>query len=323
MSKKLIKIYTNKSILYYFWIFLLFVALLNSPQSKTFAFENKILFKINNEIITTIDIKNEIQYLIALNKNLEELDNSEVVEIAKNSLIRQKIKEIELAKFTKIEIFEEKILDKIISKKFENLGFKSFDNFNQYMQKFLVNENELKKKITIDAIWSQYIISKFSSKINFNKKDLERQILEQKIFSNSYLLSEIVYNVEDESNLEDKYNLIKKTIETYGFENAALTHSISNTTYQGGKLGWVQESVLNKNINEILSKLKIGEYSKPIRVPSGFLIIKLEDIKKQERERNITDEVEKIYQSKVNELLNTYANIYFNKIAKDIKINEI
>ena len=61
---------------------------------------SKILFKVNNEIITTIDISNEINYIQAMNAQTNNLEKNILMDIAKNSLIREKIKKIEMLKNT-------------------------------------------------------------------------------------------------------------------------------------------------------------------------------------------------------------------------------
>ena len=63
---------------------------------KSIALENKILFKIDSEIITTADINSEANYLKILNKNMNSLGQNQIFEIAKNSLIRDKIKKNEI-----------------------------------------------------------------------------------------------------------------------------------------------------------------------------------------------------------------------------------
>ena len=54
------------------YIILCFTCLL---LSLTFAnsSENKILFKVNNEIITSLDILNELQYLQSINKEFKNI----------------------------------------------------------------------------------------------------------------------------------------------------------------------------------------------------------------------------------------------------------
>ena len=75
-------------------IFIFYIFFLN----QSIAIENKILFKVNNQIITTIDVLNEINYLSLINSDFQKLDKQKIYEVSKNSLIREKIKEIDLKK---------------------------------------------------------------------------------------------------------------------------------------------------------------------------------------------------------------------------------
>ena len=65
-------------------------------QTSVFAFENEIIVKVDNKIITKIDINNEVKYLSSLNPSLKNLSKNDLFQIAKSSLIREKIKEIEI-----------------------------------------------------------------------------------------------------------------------------------------------------------------------------------------------------------------------------------
>jgi len=58
-------------------------------------------------------------------------------------------------------------------------------------------------------------------------------------------------------------------------------------------------------------------------VPGGFLILKLLDFKEVNKEFNIENEVKKIVKEKTNQQLNRFSNIYFNKVKKDIVIDEL
>ena len=154
-------------IFYYFLIiFLLF--------GKANGTENKILFKIDNKIITSIDISNEINYLASLNKNILDLKKEKIFEIAKNSLIKEKIKEIELLKVVKkIEINEIDFSSLILPLYVKN-GINSIDELKQY---FILNSLDIeiiKKKIAINAIWNQMIYQKFSKNININKEEIQK-----------------------------------------------------------------------------------------------------------------------------------------------------
>ena len=103
---------------------------LNIVQSN--GGENRILFKVNNQIITTLDIASEIYYLETINEEYKKLNKSKAIEIAKKSLIREKIKEIELSKiFKKIEL-EDKYLNNFLKNNFQNLGIKSAADFDKF-----------------------------------------------------------------------------------------------------------------------------------------------------------------------------------------------
>ena len=136
-------------------------------------------------------------------------------------------------------------------------------------------------------------------------------------------MSEILFNLENGENLEKKFSLIKKNIDENGFENSALVYSISETAKNGGEIGWVKESSINSKVLDNILKLKINEYSQPIVVPGGFLIIKIKEIKTIKRDINLQKELETIIRAKTNNQLNQYSNIFLNKIKKEVVINEL
>ena len=107
-----------------------------------------------------------------------------------------------------------------------------------------------------------------------------------------------------------------------GFENTAALYSSSQSSKNGGNLGWINESSINKKILENISNLKIGEYTSPILIPGGFLIINIKDKKKIEKEIDLDKELAIRIRSLQNQQLNQFSNIFFNKIKKDISINE-
>ena len=290
-------------------------------QNYAFSFENKIIVKVNNEIITSTDINDEIKYLKALNQNLINLDKKKIYEIAKTSLIREKVKEIEISKFKNLEI-NNSYLENIIRNIYLNLNLKSKEEFLNYIKNFNINISTIQKKLSTEALWNQLIYNKFYSNIKIDENIVREEINLSKKAINSYLLYEIIYNAEKKDLAEKLFEKIKLSIKENGFENTATLYSISNSSKTGGRLGWINETSLNKKILKKLSILKIGEYSDPILIPGGFLILKIEDKKKIEQEIVIEAEVALKSRALMNQKLNQFSNIYFNKILKDITINE-
>ena len=293
--------------------------------ASSFSIENKIILKIDKDIITSIDIENEAKYLSALNPKIMELDDSKVLEISKNSLIREKIKKIEILKNTDNPELNDELLDKIVDSKYKSLGIKNRDEFIRYLKKFDVEINTVAEKLEIEALWNQLIFFKFSKSIKINKKDLIKKIETNKDLNKTkeLFLKEIIFDIEENSNLDDKYNLIKKSILDAGFENTASIYSISDTAKIGGVIGWVNENSLSLKINKAVSELKLKEFSKPIALPGGFLILQISDERIIKKKLDIDKELEKIINAETNRQLNQFSNIYFNKAKQEITINEI
>ena len=301
------------------FIIIIFILFLNN---NSFANENKILFKVNNQIITTLDIRNEINYLNSVNENFKNLKEEKIYQIAKDTLIKEKIKEIFLLRNFKTVNLKNEDFEKLILDNYSSLGIDNKVELNLYLRKFDLTDIDLKKKMTINTFWSQYIYSKHFESININVDEIKKEIL-QNDKQKELLMSEILFSLENGENLEKKFSLIKKNIDENGFENSALVYSISDTAKNGGEIGWVKESSINSKVLNIISKLKINEYSQPIVVPGGFLILKIKEIKKIKRDINLQKELETIIRAKTNNQLNQYSNIFLNKIKKEVFINEL
>jgi peptidyl-prolyl cis-trans isomerase SurA len=290
---------------------------------KAESIETKIIHKIQNEIITNIDIKNEFKYLIALNNNLKQLDKDKILNISNESIIREKIKKIEIQKNFKKTTIEEEFLALLIKEIYLSLNLKSLNQFISHLKNYNLTLTDVKKKITIDALWNQLIIQKYSSQITIDKEKIKKNIISNKNkLSKEFELSEIVFTVKNKNEINGKYNDIIKSVQEIGFKNSASLHSISDSAKIGGGIGWVNENSLNTKIKESIKNLKIGETSRPIILSNGILILKVTNIRKSENKINLELELKKAINYEKNRQLNQYSKIYFNKTKKNLGIDE-
>ena len=303
-------------------IFLLIVFYSLFFFSEIIAKENKILIKVNNEIITSIDILNEIKYLSAINDDFKNTENTSKVEIAKNSLIREKIKNIELLRYNKKIQINDDLMENIVKSYFGVTGIDSISELDLFFKQRGLNPSLIKEKITTEIMWNRLIYSKFKKKVKIDENQIKNN-LSNKEKQNEYLLSEIFINADNNKQFKKKLELINKMIKEKSFSQAALTYSVSETSKNGGKLEWIKENVLNDKIKNQLEMINIGDYTDPITIAGGFLILKIEDIREIENKIDLNKEIKNIIEKKTNEQLNRYSNIYFNKIKKNIQINEI
>ena len=319
MSKAKIDRFIDLNIYKIFFTSILILTFFSSEFSK--ALENKILIKLNNEIITTVDISNEINYLKVFNENINELENEKILNIAKNSIIRDKIKKIEILKLTEKLSIDKEYLDLMIEDAYFKIGLASIDEFKSHLKNHDINIKIVEQKLILDAYWKKIIYQKYKNKIKIDKEKIINEITNRK--NKFYNISEIIFNVEKNEKLEKKYYLIKESINKNGFENTSLIYSISASAKNGGRLGWVNQSALSKKIENELSLIKLGEFTKPITIPGGFLILKINDLKEEQAEIDVDNEIKKVVDIKINEQLSQFSNIYINKIKKDIIINEL
>ena len=289
------------------------------------ALENKILFKIDNEIITTLDIYEEIKFLKTFNPEINNLDEKELFEISKNSILKNTIKKIELNKFVEELKVDDKFLSKLIVSKYSKIGIDSLEKFEIILKNKNLDVKLIKEKFSIELIWNDYIYKKFYNKIVVDRKKIEKEILNNPIQENQreLLLSEINFSVANKIDFKDKYEKILSDLEKIGFQKTAIKHSNSDSASNGGLIGWVKEDNLNIAIKKIISSLRIGQISKPIRTTSGFIILKIEDEKEYSANLNINEKIEEIIKFQTNNQLSQFSNMYFNKIKKDLIINEL
>jgi len=285
----------------------------------------KIKFKIDNKIVTNIDIEKEYRYLTALNTNLQTLEKDRVYEIARTSIIKEIIKRNELIKYYNLDQ-DPTYMTKIIKDFYQGIGIESEEEFENYLIQYELKMDDVIKKLEIEAIWNEFIFAKYNDQVKIDEDKL-RKILKEKIKKNnnmqkSYLLSEIFFNEQNTKELTDKYNLIEKNIIEIGFENSANKYSQSDSARNGGNIGWVKESQLSKVIRDKITNLNAGEHSKIITLPGGFLIIKINDIKEEKVEKNFEEEFKKFIIYEKNRQLNQFSIIYFNRVKQNSDLSE-
>ncbi len=286
------------------------------------AVENKILFKVNNEIITTIDIYEEMRFLKTFNPEMRNLRDTELFEISKDSILRDKIKKIEIMNYVNELKVDDKFILLLIKSRYSKINIDSLENFESFLNSNNLNIKNIKEKFYIEIIWNDLVFQKFKDKVIIDKEKIKNEILlnSQREHQIELLLSEITFNVNDKKDFQNKYEKILNDIKNIGFKKTAILHSNSDTATNGGLIGWIKEDNLNQNIKEVIYNLVPGEISKPIRTSSGFIIIKIDDKKKYLSKFNLEEKVEEVVKFKTNDQLDQFSSMYFNKLKKNLLI---
>tara|TARA_B100000989_G_scaffold32500_1_gene20738 strand:+ start:1 stop:846 length:846 start_codon:yes stop_codon:yes gene_type:complete len=279
--------------------------------------------KIDNQIITNYDLEKEANYLLALNPSLKEIDKKKLMTISKRSLVKEKIRKNEILKYKTLNKENDQI-ESVLNRLVFSLEFENRDQFQEYLKKFDLSIDDLKEKIEIENEWKNLIYAKYFNSIKINKLDLASKIekMNKKNFLVEYNLSEILFTKKKNFLIDDQINEIKESIEKIGFENTANLFSISDSSKIGGKIGWVRENNLSKEVNKHLKKIKINSYSDPILINNNFLILKINELKQVPIEVDKKKELDKIVMIETTKQLDRFSNIFYDKIKLNSKISE-
>ena len=304
-------------------LWILFILAISSLQPCMAYSKIEIKYKIDNEIITNLDILEEKKYLIFLRPNLKNLSEFELSNIAENSLVRDVIKKKEL-----VRIFKDEENLKLISEIKKNLfRFKNVSNENEFKNLLAKNNiiyEKIIQKMKYEAMWNELIFQKYASFVKIDELKL-RQELQKKISKNKkyeYNLSEILFEIQNNEALDNKYKEILVYADSKSFKNAAAKYSISNSSDKGGEIGWIKETLLSENLNKILGNMKKNEISEVIKYPNGYLILKINDKKEMKQIIDMDKELKDMISFEQNRQLNQFSLLFYKKLKQNIIINE-
>lgn len=300
-------------------IFIIFIVFSNSELDAKI----EIRYKVGNEIITNIDVSNEKDYLTFLRPNLNNLANNELLKISEDSLIRDLIKKKEINSVFK-DVNNKTIIKEIEKTLFRFKNVKTKSEFLNLLKDTNIEYEKIVEKMKYEALWNELIFQKYNSliKIDENKLKLE---LKAKISNNikfEYNISELLFEVEKNENLNKKYEEILNFIKLNDFKTAASKYSIANSANIGGEIGWIKETLLSKNLNSLIGNLKKSEITNPIKYPTGYLLIKLNGKKEIKQSINLDKELKELINFEKNKQLNQFSLLFYKKLKQNTKINE-
>ena len=283
----------------------------------------RIILKIDNQIVTTYDLEQERNYLLALNPRLNEVDEKTLLDIAKKSIVKEVIRKNEILKYKELNLQNSQI-NTILEKMINDLNFSNLQQFQNYLMSYSISIDEIRGKIEIENEWKNLIYAKYSKSINIDKASLQSKIdnISEKEFLIEYNLSEIIFSKQNNNNLKEVEKKIFESINEIGFENTANLYSISDSAKVGGKIGWIRKDNLSAEVVEKLKNLKQNSNSPVIEIGNNYLILKINEIKETPVKIDKKKELEKMIMIETSKQLDKFSNIFYNKIKLNSKISE-
>ena len=283
----------------------------------------RIILKIDNQIVTTYDLEQERNYLLALNPRLNEVDEKTLLDIAKKSIVKEVIRKNEILKYKELNLQNSQI-NTVLEKMINDLNFSNLQQFQNYLMSYSISIDEIRGKIEIENEWKNLIYAKYSKSINIDKASLQSKIdnISEKEFLIEYNLSEIIFSKQNNNNLKEVEKKIFESINEIGFENTANLYSISDSAKVGGKIGWIRKDNLSAEVVEKLKNLKQNSNSPVIEIGNNYLILKINEIKETPVKIDKKKELEKMIMIETSKQLDKFSNIFYNKIKLNSKISE-
>ena len=282
-----------------------------------------IILTVDDNIITNYDIEKEGNYLKILNPNLAQLDNDRLLRLSKNSLINETIKKKELIKYLDLNTETLKV-DQFLNDLYKKLDIENEDDFKIFLKEnnsFSIDE--VKEKIKLETFWNELIYTRHRNKLKIDKDAIIKKVdsLDGDEIK-EYLLSEIVFDIKKDFSTAEMVDLVKLSIKEIGFNNTANVYSVSTSSKLGGKLGWVNESNLSKQVVKQMKLIDEGKYTDIIKIGNSYLILKIEKIRITKTKIDKNKEIKKLIQIETNKQLNKFSNIDFKKAKMNYSINE-
>ncbi len=306
--------------------FLIFVVLIIKLTYLNTAYADKIsiLYKVENSPITNKDIAKEINYLSLFNKELKNIDEEQLIKYASKSAIRYKVKKNKL-----LEVFKFGENDELVNRQVKVLV--SDLNLNQLQFEQLLDQLGLsltfiKKKIEIEFLWNRLIIALYKDKLNINVSEIEKKLKsdlnDPSNFIDEFLLYEILFSPNQKTNIDNEIMKVYNSIKDIGFEKTANIMSEAQSSKLGGKIGWVTENQLSKEIFDRVKILEVGKHTGAINIVGGIIILHLKEKRKIESDLNYEDELKKIISAERDRQLTQYSSVFYKKIEINTKIYE-
>lgn len=283
--------------------------------STLFAIENRIIVKVNNEIITSYELKQTIlTTLVLANQQVDQQIVDQSKSAALKALINSVLKKKEVDKYN-ISISEKEISNQLITISDGDIA-KLKNKFKTNNLDFSLYEDKLKTEL----MWRKLIFNIYQEKVKIDEKDIQNEL--SKVKNNKkieeYRISEISVSFDKENEKINIINKINDQIAKFGFEETALKFSESTSAIDKGDLGWVNINGLTEKISKIILKMKVNEVSKPILIANSILFLKLSDKKISSISESESDKVKnQIINSKKNELYNLYSTSHLSKIRNN------
>ena len=279
---------------------------------------NNIVVKVGNDLITSIDIKNEIitNLIISKQKVTQETINGNKDYAVKN-LISKSIKRAEVNKYS-VTAYNKNDLRNYalgIAKKFNT----NIKGLKKIFKESNINYETFEKNYETELLWNSFIFNIYKNQININIVEVANEVkvlLKTQIIEYNISEIEILKSENEKQKIDEVFELIKKE----GFEVAAKKLSIAKSSKNSGLLGWVSNRSFSKTYLDEIKRIKINEISSPMNNKNSITIFRINNLRKSNDARKVDVLKDKVLARKKQDKLNLFSRSHFSNLENTIAI---
>ena len=305
-----------KKIIYLIIPFLIFS---NNLQGEI---KDGLFATVGNKAITESDIVKEIKTILILSDQPYNTEKRDMLQsVAVRESVKRNIKKIEIEKYNNLSYNESDLSKELIF-----LAEQSNSDIDTLKLKFAQNGIDFSnviENIKTELLWNSLIFQIYKDRLNINLSEVEEQLksLSKKKDLNEYLISEIIIKPVTKDKLNSEINKIKEEIKIQGFEKIAMEKSISDSSINGGDLGWVDQSVISEEFESKIINTAIGQISEPVLLPEGIVFFKVRDKRVSKKNIDLVQARQQIINSEKTKILNMYSLSHYDTLRRTIAIN--
>ncbi|WP_294002543.1 peptidylprolyl isomerase [Sphingomonas sp.] len=238
---------------------------------------------VNGEVITQTDIDHRLALLAIANGG--QIPANEI-DALRQQVLRNLIDEtlqIQAAKSEEIEIKDADV-DKTVARVAGNVK-QTPDQMASYLKSRGSSIRSIRRQITGEIAWRRLQSKKIESSVNVGDEEVQAVVkkLEASKGTEEFRVGEIFLpaNTANAQQAETNAAKIFAALQQGGsFVGYARQYSEASTAAVGGDLGWVRPEQLPDQLATIIRTMRPGQVSQPIRLPGGYSIMAVQDVRK-------------------------------------------
>lgn len=300
-----------RNILYILSFLIVFVNNLSASD------EIKIIAKVNNQVITNIDLNERYK----LSKFLSKIDITSKLQkkIIRDKLLQQIIEEkLQIIDINQQHLDQDNNLDQNIDQIIIN-NHGNLINFQETMQKENISYDSYREQIKNKILFNKLVEKNISSKIQVTNSDIN-EVLEINDIKNtieSFKILEIYIEKSDDS-WKIAQTLFVELQGGKDFRKLSREFSDLHDYISSEEVGWIKEGELNVKLYQSIINLSKGEISKPTELNGSYYIFKIID--KKEIPNTDIDNLQKIEDIIFKRKLSIAIRSYISDLRKNSNI---